>query len=551
MTSTLKKSWPKGVSEKLNYRFGEKPLHEYLAQHAEERPDQIAYVFYGREISWHQLNDSIRRLAQFLKNEGICKGDRIGLYMQNCPQYLIGHYAIQTLGAIVVPLNPMYKTTELAHLINEAEIKAVIAGQELYKQLESVRDKLTPLEFVVTTNYADFLPGDVTLPLPDELKMEKQEMKSTFDLVELINANEPVTETEPINIWEDVGLMVFTSGTTGRPKAAMLTFGNALFKTAATTQGYQVGENDKTVGIAPLCHIAGMVMGVNIPVYSATSCILLTRFDPEAVIKAIESYKVNKLYTVAPMNAAILNHPGIESRDLTSLEMNFATSFGMAVDAQLAAGWKKLTDGCLLFEASYGLSETHTCDTFMPIDRIKFGTCGIATYDTELRIVDIGTGKDLPPGSQGEIAVKSPGVFKGYLNRPDATAETLRDGWVYTGDIGMIDEDGYLYFIGRVKEMIKSSGYSVFPEDVESLMNDHESILQVAVIGVPDAKRGESVKAFIVLKPGYEGKINEPDIIEWSKEKMAAYKYPRFVEFRDSLPATSSGKVLRRHLKED
>ena len=551
MTSTVKKSWPKGVPKKIDYRLGEKPLHEYLAQHAEERPDQIAYVFYGKNITWNQLNDSVRRLAQFLKNQGVVKGNRIGLYMQNCPQYLIGHYAIQTLGAIVVPLNPMYKATELEHLINEAEIKAVIAGQELYKQLESVKDKLTTLEFVITTNYTDFLSEEVTLPLPDELKMKKQELENTFDLVEIINANDPVRKTEPINIWEDVGLMVFTSGTTGRPKAAMLTFGNALFKTAATTQGYLVGKNDKTVGIAPLCHIAGMVMGVNIPVYSATTCILLTRFDPEAVIKAIESYKVNKLYTVAPMNAAILNHPGIESRDLTSLEMNFATSFGMAVDEQLAEKWKRLTDGCLLFEASYGLSETHTCDTFMPIDRIKYGTCGIATYDTELRIVDTGTGRELPPGSQGEITIKSPGVFKGYLNRPDATVETLRDGWLFTGDIGMIDEDGYLYFIGRVKEMIKSSGYSVFPEDVESLMTDHEAILQVAVIGVPDKKRGESVKAFIILKPEYKGEISDSAIIAWSKEKMAAYKYPRFVEFCDSLPVTSSGKVLRRHLKED
>lgn len=551
MTSTVKKSWPKGVLKELDYRLGEKPLHEYLVQHAAERPDQIAYVFYGKEITWNQLNDSTRRLAQFLKNQGVGKGDRIGLYMQNCPQYLIGHYAIQTLGAIVVPLNPMYKATELEHLINEAEIKAVIAGQELFQRLESVKDKLTPLEFIITTNYADFLPEDVTLPLPEELKLVKQAVENTFDFLEIINASEPVSETESINIWEDVGLMVFTSGTTGRPKAAMLTFGNALFKTAATTQGYQVEKEDKTVGIAPLCHIAGMVMGVNIPVYSATSCILLTRFDPEAVIKAIESYKVNKLYTVAPMNAAILNHPGIENRDLTTLEMNFATSFGMAVDARLAESWGKLTDGCLLFEAAYGLSETHTCDTFMPIDRIKYGTCGIATYDTELRIVDTGTGEDLPAGRQGEIAVKSPGVFKGYLNRPDATAETLRDGWVFTGDIGLIDEDGYLYFIGRVKEMIKSSGYSVFPEDVESLMNDHEAILQVAVVGVPDEKRGESVKAFVILKPEYKGKVSEPDIIEWSKEKMAAYKYPRFVEFRDSLPATSSGKVLRRHLKEE
>lgn len=550
MKSVLRKSWPKGISETLTYRLDEKPLHEYLIQNAIDYPEQSGYIFYGNNITWQKLKDNTQRLAQFLVNKGVTKGDRVALFMQNCPQYLISHYAIQMLGAIVVPLNPMYKEAELEYFINEAQIQVVIAGQELYKQVENNKDKLPSLEFMITTNYADFLSEDQTLSLPEELKVKKEKIEGTFDMVEAINTSEPITETAQIDIWEDVGLMVFTSGTTGRPKAAMLTFGNALFKTAASAHGYQVEQNDKTLAIAPLCHIAGMVMGVNIPVYSASTCILLTRFDPEVAIKAIESYKVSKLYTVAPMNAAILNYPGIENRDLTSLEINFSTSFGMSVDEKLAKAWKKLTDGCLLFEASYGLSETHTCDTMMPIDQIKFGTCGIATFDTELRIVDMETGEDLPPGEQGEIAVKNPGVFKGYLNRPDATEKTLRDGWVFTGDIGMLDEDGYLYFNGRLKEMIKSSGFSVFPEDVETLISDHEAILQVAAVGVPDKKRGESVKAFIVLKPEYKDKITEGEIIEWAKEKMAAYKYPREVEFRDSLPATTSGKVLRRLLKE-
>ncbi len=534
----------------LNYRQGKKPLHEYLMQNAIERPDQTAYIYYGNPITWEELNNKTKQFAQFLKHQGVTKGSRVALFMQNCPQYLIGHYAIQMLGATVVPLNPMYKESELEYFINEAEIQAVIAGQELYIQVENIKDKIPSLQFMVTTNYTDFLSEKQTLPLPDELKIKKQKIKDTFNMVEVIDKSDPIKETAQIDLWEDVGLMVFTSGTTGRSKAAMLTFGNALFKTAASAHGYLVTQEDKSLAAAPLCHIAGMVMGVNIPVYSASSCVLLTRFDPEAAIQAIENYKVSKLYTVAPMNNAILHYPGVENRDLTSLELNFATSFGMAVDEKLASAWKKLTDGCLLFEASYGLSETHTCDTMMPIDQIKFGTCGIATFDTELRIVDMETGKDLPPGKQGEIAVRNPGVFKGYLNRPEATAETLRDGWVFTGDIGTLDEDGYLSFNGRVKEMIKSSGFSVFPEDVESLLSDHEAILQVAVIGIPDKKRGECVKAYIVLKPEYKSKVTASEIITWAKEKMAAYKYPREVEFRDHLPATSSGKVLRRLLKE-
>ncbi|QQK80484.1 AMP-binding protein [Salicibibacter cibi] len=549
MTSFLKKSWPQGVPETLSYRLGEKALHEYLIQNAIDHPNKTAYNFYGNEISWEQLVAQTRRLAHFLQNKGITKGDKVALYMQNCPQYLLSHYAIQMLGGTVVPLNPMYKASELEYFINEAEIMAVIAGDELYDHIVAIKDKTHSLQFVMTTHYADFLSENVTLPLPEDLQGEKKATDDAYDVIDIVTATAPLEETASIDVWNDVGLMVFTSGTTGRPKAAMLTFGNALFKTAATAHGYQHQQEDRTLAAAPLCHIAGMVMGVNLPVYCANSCILLTRFEPLTAIQAIERYRVNKLYTVATMNAAILNEASAD-HDLSCLETNFATSFGMAVDEPLAEAWGKLTDGCLLFEASYGLSETHTCDTMMPMDKIKYGTCGIPTYQTDIRIVDPESGEDLPAGRQGEIAVKNPGVFKGYLNRPEATAATLRDGWVFTGDIGTLDDDGYLTFNGRVKEMIKASGYSVFPEDVEALMSDHEAIAQVAAIGVPDSKRGESVKAFVVLKQEYGETITADDIIAWSKEHMAAYKYPRDVVFVDQLPATSSGKVLRRLLKE-
>ncbi|MFD2639340.1 AMP-binding protein [Piscibacillus salipiscarius] len=551
MRDLLRKSWPKDVPETLTYRLGEKPLHDYLLKNAMEKPNQSGYVFYGQNLTWKELADDALRLAEFLSLKGIRKGDRVALYLQNSPQYIIGHYAIQMIGAVVVPLNPMYKESELDYFLNEAEIKVVIAGQELYTQIKNVSSKAPSLEFVITTNYANYLPGNPTLPVPKELNTGNVNTNSAYDFVTSIKSTEPLIETAEIDLWNDVGLMVFTSGTTGRPKAAMLTFGNALFKTAATAQAYMVNEADQTLATAPLCHIAGMVMGVNIPVYQSLECVLLTRFEPEAAIQSIEKYKISKLYTVAPMNAAILNHPNIETRNLTSLKLNFATSFGMNVDEKLASVWSQLTDGCVLLEAAYGLSETHTCDTFMPIDHIKFGSCGIATYDTEIRIVDLESGEDLKPGQQGEIVIKSPGVFKGYLNRPEATEETLRDGWVFTGDIGQLDEEGYLYFNGRVKEMIKSSGYSVFPEDVEALMSEHDAILQVACIGVPDATRGESVKAFIVLKPEWIGRITEEEVISWAKNYMSDYKYPRSVEFIEELPATSSGKVLRRLLKEE
>ncbi|MBU8906943.1 class I adenylate-forming enzyme family protein [Desertibacillus haloalkaliphilus] len=543
------KNWPTGVSKELTYRLGKKPLHEYVRENARQTPNKIAYIFYGKEVTWQELDDQADRLAQFLVSQGIQKGDRMGLYMQNCPQYVISHYAVQKIGAIVCPLNPMYKEAELEYLINEIGARGVIAAQELSPMIINLRDKAPTLELIITTNYADYLPPTPTLPLPSELKLEKSIPEQTYDFQKIISDYESLTNHEQIDI-DDVALMVFTSGTTGRPKGAMLTYENALFKTAASVHVNGVRGDDRWLAVMPLCHIAGMVMGVNIPVYSNTPCVLLTRFEPETVISAIEQYQVSVWHSIAPMNAGLLNVPGIKERNLSSLRKNLATSFGTPVTAELAEQWKQVTGGCQMYEAAYGLSETHTCDTFMPPDRVKFGSCGIPVYETDLRIVDLDTGEGLPPGKHGEIVIKNPGVFKGYWNRPDATKETLREGWVYTGDIGHISEDGFLYFNGRVKEMIKCSGYSVFPEDVEALMMDHPAIAQVAVIGVPDEVRGESVKAVIVPNKDYVENVTEDDIIEWAKQKMAAYKYPRYVEFRESLPATSAGKVLRRLLKE-
>lgn len=278
-------------------------------------------------------------------------------------------------------------------------------------------------------------------------------------MMEILKEYEPAVPPIYIDVWDDVSLMVYTSGTTGRPKGAMLTYGNALFKTAAAYHSYEGKPEEILLTVAPAFHIAGMVMGVNMPVYGSNSIVLLTRFDPAAVIAAIERYKCNMWYSIVPMNLAILNYPGVEKADLGSLKRNPCTSFGIALTESIYRNWKDLTRGCIMHESSYGLSETHTCDTFMPVAReIRFGSCGIPTFGTDVRIVDPDTGRDLGVGQQGEIVIRNPGVFKGYWNNPEGTKKTHRDGWVFTGDIGYIDEDGFLYFNGRLKEMIKCSG---------------------------------------------------------------------------------------------
>jgi long-chain acyl-CoA synthetase len=551
MAETINGYWPVQLPKQLAFLQGKKTLYEYLEHYGKQKPSETAYRFYGSQFSWGSLLNYVNRFANYLNEKGIKKGSCVALYLQNCPQYIIAHYAIQQLGGIVIPLNPMFKENELAYYLEEAPIEGIVSGAEGYPLVKKAIEKTRPLQFVVSANYVDFLPENPEWKFPEELILPKQVLSEADDFNKIFQSRLPYEEKEAVDLWNDIGLMVFTSGTTGRPKGAMLTYGNALFKTAATIQSNGINEGEILLASAPLCHIAGMLMGLNSPVYSGRPCVLFTRFDPIATIDAIEKYRVTYWYSIAPMNRAILQIPGIADRNLSSLKTNLATSFGVQVTEELANKWKAVTGGCVLHEASYGLSETHTADTFMPKEKIKYGSCGIPTYETEIRILNVETGEEQPAGSQGEIVVKNPGVFKGYLNRPDATADTLKDGWVHTGDIGYLDEDGYLYFQGRIKEMIKSSGYSIFPEDVEALLNLHPEIRQSAVIGVPDPVKGEVVKAFVVLENAAEQKISPQDIIKWAKENMAAYKYPRYVDIIDQLPATPSGKVLRKLLKQD
>jgi len=342
--------------------------------------------------------------------------------------------------------------------------------------------------------------------------------------------------------------MTYTSGTTGLPKGAMLSYGNAAFKTAASADINGVDAHDVLLAAAPLYHIAGMLMGVNLPVYSGATCVLLHRFDPAGTAQALQRHRVTWWYSIAPMNVALMQLPGARDMDWSALRRNPVTSFGITFTEELAQQWRQFAPHCISHEAAYGLSETHTADTAMPAHAIRWGTQGKPVPGNTIRIVDLRTGAPLPPGEVGEITVHGPGNFQGYWNKPEATAQTLRDGWVHTGDMGRLDEEGYLVFLGRFKEMIKVSGYSVFPEEVETLLIKHPAVAQAAVIGVPDPHKGEVVRAFIVRKPGQP--LEADALLAWCREHMAPYQVPREVRFLDALPATGAGKVLRRLLKD-
>ncbi len=548
MDNFKRKSWPQYLSPELSYRQGQKPLHEYLRDNAKLNPEKIAIIWYGREITYRELNDLSDRFAMFLTATGVKKGDHVALFLTNCPQYFIAHYGIQKIGAVVGPCSPLFKEWELEYQLNDMEAKVIIAADSLYDIVAKVQPK-TKIEEVILTNYGDLLPAQPTLNVPAEICKPKPFIPGVYDMISVINDLESSALVVDLNM-KDVGLMVYTSGTTGQPKGAMLSYGNALFKTAAVAQSSKIETEDVLLTVVPLYHIAGMLLGLNCPIYANASMVLLYRFDPVSVLQAIEVYKCTWWYSVVPMNLAVMQVPNAGQYDISSLRTSRATSFGIILTKEIAEGWAKFTGGCEIFEAAYGLSETHTADTFMPSTSVKWGTQGIPNYETVIRIINTETGAEMPVGEMGEIVISNPGVFQGYWNKPEATTQTLHDGWVFTGDMGWLDEDGYLIFSGRFKEMIKVSGYSVFPEEVEAMLIRHEAISQVAVTGVPDAQKGEVVKAYVVLNSEQGTHVTAQDIMDWSRQKMTSYKSPRYVEFRESLPATGAGKVLRRLLSD-
>ena len=524
------------------------PLHEHLREHARQTPNKPAYIWYGRDVSFAEIDAGSDAFGARLQALGVKKGEPVALYLNNCPQYVMAHYGIQKIGAIVCPCSPLNKEHELEYQLNDLEARVIVVAEGLLDIVDKVRGK-TVLSSVFVVRYTDLLPDEATLNLPPELTLTQPKSlpEGAEDFLQVARSG---ARPQPVQIdmAQDVALMTYTSGTTGLPKGAMLTYQNALSKTWASVVTKGIVPQDIILSIAPLYHIAGMLMGVNIPMLSGASTVLLHRFDPVTVLQAIERYKVSWWYSIAPMNVAVMAVPDARRYDLSSLRQNSVTSFGIAFTEALAKQWQTYATNCIACEAAYGLSETHTMDTYMPSHAIRWGTHGIPVEGNEIRILDPDTGKALGPNEVGEIVLRNQGVFKGYWRKPEATAKTLRDGWVYTGDMGKIDEEGYLTFIGRFKEMIKVSGYSVFPEEVETILIKHPAVAQAAVIGMPDPEKGEVVKAFIVRKSGQE--VDSAALLQWARDNMASYKAPREIRFIDALPATGAGKVLRRLLKE-
>jgi acyl-CoA synthetase (AMP-forming)/AMP-acid ligase II len=536
------KSWPKDLPKSLDYP--EVPIFTFLVNTARRVSKKKAIIFYGYEVTYGELNEWSDRFANALASMGVKKGDRVGLFLENCPQFIVAYYGALKAGAILVPINPMFKEMEVESQLNDSGTETLVTLDFLYPTIRNVR-KNTELRNIIVTSYRDFLPEKPTLPTHISMEYEKEKFPETIEFTELLKKYEAKPPKVSIEPKEDLALLQYSSGTTGEPKAAMITHYNAVVNIVGGVKWAKVVEDDVVLSVLPLFHVLGMQQTMNCSIYMGNTIVLLSRFDLEAILKGVEMYKCTIMVSIAPIDQAIATYPYSKNYDLSSLRL--CVSGGAPVPLSVFEKFKEVT-GCELLEG-YGLSETISQVAINPLDRPKRGSVGIPVFDVDAKIVDIETGtRELALGEEGEIIFKGPQVMKGYWNQPELTKATIRDGWIYTGDIAKMDEDGYIYIVGRKKEMLIVSGYKVWAAEVEQLLKKHPAVYQAAIVGVPDPQLGERVKAYVVLRPDYKDRVTEEKLKEWSKRKMADYKCPKEIEFVNQLPKSGSGKILKRML---
>ena len=542
------KHYPSYIPADITPRFAN--ALEMFLETVKTAPEQAAIYYFDQAISYSDLDRQSSALAAALKDRGVAKGDRVALYLQNIPQFLVGMYGAFKAGAIVVLCNPMFKQRELEYHLNDSGAKGLICLESLYETV--ARDSVgnTKVEFVITTNELDYLgEGSVPAMLASS---KKQSFDETFDMKELLNRFDGTTVEPAVFTPEEVAFLAYTSGTTGQPKGAMNTHANVVFNATFYRDWMQLDKNDVVIGMAPFFHITGLIAHLAVAALAGIPIITSYRFDPAETLRLIEKWHGS--FTVASITAftALLNHPDIKTRNLSSLKKAF--SGGAPVSPAIVENFQEVTGAYI--HNIYGLTETTSPSHAVPMgERAPVDTdsgalaVGVPIPNTICRIVDVATGQDVPPGEVGELITKGPQIVAGYWQKPEETAHAIRDGYLYTGDVAKMDEDGWFYIVDRKKDMIIAAGYKVWPREVEDVLYQHPAVREAAVVGEPDPYRGETVVAFVALKSGVENVAPE-ELIDFCKQRMANYKYPRRIEVMEELPKTTTGKYLRRELRD-
>jgi long-chain acyl-CoA synthetase len=508
--------------------------------------DDPAILYFDETLSGAEVDADSDALAAAYRSLGVRRGDRVALVLQNVPQFVIGLIAAWKAGAIAVPINPMLKTRELTRIFADCGARLVVCLDELYEPAVREATAATAVDAVVTTAPADWLHGEcpALLARPGTL-----DCPGSLDLRELIDAHRGDRLPAARLGGDDIALLVYTSGTTGPPKGAMNLHRNVVFTSTVFREWVSLGASDRCLALAPLFHVTGLIGHIGVALAARMPLILGYRFDATQTLRLIERQRPT--FTIGAITAftALMNDPTFAATDLSSLRAVYTG--GAPVPSAVVERWRSAT-GQYLHNA-YGLTETTSpshlvpLGTEAPIDPVSRSlSIGVPVYDTNVEIVD-DAGRPLPCGEVGEIVTAGPGVVPGYWEKPEETAHALGGGRLRTGDVGFENEDGWFFLVDRRKDMIVASGYKVWPREVEDVLYEHPAVHEAAVVGVPDEYRGETVKAFVVLRPGVQASAE--NLIAFARERLAAYKYPRQVEVLDELPKTATGKVLRRELR--
>lgn len=526
-------------------------LDDNLKNAAARLPEKPVIVFYGAVTTYSELDQIVTKVAGALQARGVKKGDRVGIYMQNAPQFIMSYYGAVRAGAVAVPINAMNLTEETDYIVENAGIRVMLAADDLAPRLEPLL-RVGVLDHVIVANYAEALPADLpesfASAMPKELLAPPPEtLPEGFtrwaDMLTEDAAFTPVAMAP-----EDLVTMPYTSGSTGRGKGCMHTHSSTLHAAACMFEWFGIGEADVYLSAAPMFHVVGLQAGMNVPIATGATSVILPRWDRDVAAKLIRDFGVTAWPTVPTAIIDFMNRPDLMADDLKTMRRIWGG--GIAMPSAVADKLKALSG--LDFLEGYGLTETIAPGTANPPHAPKTGCGGVPSFNTDIVIADPETQAILPVGEVGEILISGPQIMRGYWNNPEADAETfvtiegLR--FLRTGDLGRMDDEGYIYIVDRLKRMLNASGYKVWPTEVEAHLYHHPAIAEACIIGAPDEYRGQTVKAVVVLKEG--ASLTADELAAWARDHMAAYKVPRLLDVVEALPKSGSGKVLWRQLQE-